>query len=326
MDNLIIGGSGQDGLFLAKLLVSRGEKVILTYYKNSPKLKLQHLGLEDMVKIIYLDITDTQQVFKALLYSNPDKIYFFAAQSSVGLSFKNEDWTKMVIETGFENYVKALKVLDRNTRTIFCASSECFGINDTKINSKTKFMPLSPYAKSKVKMAEGIISERDNYGFDFRIAYLFNHESEFRTENYLFGKVGKYICDLKSSRIPSDQKLHLGTLDLIRDFGLSSEYVFGLDLLGNLDECTDSVIATGVSISLITGVKKMFESAGLEMKSHVNIASIDKRRSDVHANWADISELKDKLDWIPLINGVKVFDELMLSFDNFYNFKQKKRI
>ena len=191
---------------------------------------------------------------------------------------------------------------------------------------KTKFMPLSPYAKSKVKMAEGIISERDNYGFDFRIAYLFNHESEFRTENYLFGKVGKYICDLKSSRIPSDQKLHLGTLDLIRDFGLSSEYVFGLDLLGNLDECTDSVIATGVSISLITGVKKMFESAGLEMKSHVNIASIDKRRSDVHANWADISELKDKLDWIPLINGVKVFDELMLSFDNFYNFKQKKRI
>lgn len=313
---LICGVSGQDGSYLAQLLLSKGYEVFGTSRdaQGSSFANLQKLGIRDQITFISMVPEDFRSVLVALRKSNPDEIYYLAGQSSVGLSFEQPAETIQSITLGTLNVLEGCRMMGAPEKTIkiyHAGSGECFG--DTKgepANELTPFYPMSPYAVAKTSAYWLVNNYRDAYGLFACTGILFNHESPLRPERFVTQKI---IRAVKRIAAGSGEKLKLGRLDIARDWGWAPEYVEAMWLMLQQDMPQDFVIATGTTISLEEFVKAAFDQAGLSWKDHVIQDPSLFRPTDLTVGRADPIKAHSQLGWKASTQGVNVVQKMYQS-------------
>ena len=266
---LICGISGQDGGYLAQLLLSKNYKVWGTSRdaEGSTFENLKTLGIKDDINVISMVPEDFRSVFMAIKHSNPDEVYYLAGQSSVGLSFEQPAETIQSAVIGTLNMLEAIRMADKEIRLYHAGSSECFG--DTQghpANEQTPFNPRSPYAVAKASAYWLVNNYREAYHLYACTGILFNHESHLRPARFVTQKI---ISTAKRIAAGSAEKLTLGRMDISRDWGWAPEYVDAMWRMLQLDKPEDFVIATGESLTLEEFVAHTFKVLGLDWREHV---------------------------------------------------------
>jgi len=299
---LIIGIGGQDGSLMAKLLVGKGYQVWGTSrdveaanFKN-----LTILGVLNNVKLVSMVPRDLNSIIAVLSNFKPDEIYMLAAQSSVGLSFEQPNETFDSIAIGTLNLLEAVRILNLDTRIYHASSSECFGdLGDKYATESTYFQPRSPYAIAKSSAHWLVKNYRESYGIFASNGILFNHESNLRPSRYVTKKIISTACKIACG---SCEKLLLGRLDIVRDWGWAEEYVEAMWRMLQHHSPDDFIIATGKSRSLLDFLDTAFCAVGLDWQKHVEIDASFLRPSDIAVSRGDPSKAKDLLGWVPKIS------------------------
>jgi len=294
---LICGVSGQDGSYLARLLLEKGYDV----YGGSRDAQvasfdnLVRLGVRDRVAVESVSLIDFRSVLQALMKIEPDEIYNLAGQSSVGLSFQQPVETLESIAQGTLNLLEAIRFTARPIKLYNASSSECFG--DTKAepaDEQTPFRPRSPYAVAKAAAFWEVANYREAYGLFACSGILFNHESPLRPERFVTRKIVAAACRIGAG---SDEKLHLGNTAIVRDWGWAPEYVEAMWMMLQQDGPDDYVIATGESHSLEEFAEAAFACAGLEWRDHVVIDPALLRPADITIGRANPARAGERLGW-----------------------------
>ena len=294
---LICGISGQDGSYLAKLLLSKGYKVFGTSRdaQVSNFSNLQKLGCKNKIIFLSMSPEDFRSVFITFQRVEPDEIYFLAGQSSVGLSFEQPAETIQSISLGTLNILEAAKLLERQTKIYFAGSSETFSdTNGQRANEKISFNPKSPYAVAKASASLLVDNYLEAYGLFVCTGILFNHESPLRPKHFVTKKIVSAAVRISKG---SKEILELGRLDISRDWGWAPEYVEAMWLILQQKKAENFVIATGETNTLEKFVEISFSFFGLNWKDHVKVNESFKRPSDLLANFADVSKAYTKLGW-----------------------------
>ena len=308
---LICGISGQDGTYLAQLLLNKGYNVWGTSRdaQGSNFDNLNRLAIRNQVKFISMVPEDFRSVFMAIKQSSPDEVYYLAGQSSVGLSFDQPAETIQSVVIGTLNILEAIRMADHEIRLYHAGSSECFG--DTQghpANEQTPFQPRSPYAVAKASAYWLVDNYREAYNLYACTGILFNHESPLRPARFVTQKI---ISTAKRIAAGSGEKLTLGRMDISRDWGWAPEYVDAMWRMLQLEKPDDFVIATGVSISLENFVAKVFEVLGLDWRDHVVQDVKFFRPTDISISSANPEKAFRKLGWAAKIRGEYVVNEMM---------------
>jgi len=294
---LICGVSGQDGAYLAELLLGKGYTVCGTSRdaQVSPFRGLNELGIRDRVQLESVALTDFRSTLQVLAKFEPDEIYNLAGQSSVGLSFQQPVETLESIVTGTLNLVEAIRFRARPVRLYNAGSSECFGDTpDAPADETTAFHPRSPYAVAKAAAYWEVANYRDAYGIFACSGILFNHESPLRPERFLTQKVVASAVRIAGG---SRERLRLGDLSVQRDWGWAPEYVEAMWRMMQLNDPQDFVIATGETGSLETFVATAFHRVGLDWRDHVDADGGLRRPNDIRVGRADPSKAAAVLGW-----------------------------
>lgn len=266
---LICGISGQDGAYLARLLLDKGYEVYGTSRdaQVSSFQGLASLGIRDKVILDSMAVNDFRSVLQTLSKAAPDEVYNLAGQSSVGLSFQQPVETLESISVGVLNLLEAIRFIGLPIRFYNAGSSECFG--DTRgaaADETTPFHPRSPYAVAKATAFWELANYREAYGLFALTGILFNHESPLRPERFVTKKIIKTACRIASG---SHEKLHLGNISIARDWGWAPEYVEAMWMMLQQPEPDDFVIATGETHHLEEFVAEAFNCVGLNWRDHV---------------------------------------------------------
>lgn len=294
---LICGISGQDGSFLARLLLQKGYRVWGTSRdaQGSNFSNLQRLGIKDQIHYLSLVPEDFRSVLVCLRKSQPDEVYFLAGQSSVGLSFEQPAETIQSISIGMLNILEACRMMDREIRIYHAGSSECFG--DTRgipASETTHFHPVSPYAVAKASAFWLVDNYRNAYHLFACTGILFNHESPLRPARFVTQKI---VSTAKRIASGSKEKLSLGRLDISRDWGWAPEYVEAMWRMLQQPEPEDYVIATGQTNPLEKFVEEVFFHFGLNWREHVLQNPEFMRPTDLQVSVGDPSKAAEKLGW-----------------------------
>jgi GDPmannose 4,6-dehydratase len=303
---LICGVSGQDGAYLAKLLLGKGYAVTGTSRNAAAGsfINLQKLGISNDVKTISMAIGDAGSVLSIIRKVAPDEIYYLAGQSSVGLSFEQPLETMESIALGAIHLLEAIRFLNRPVRFYNAGTSECFGdTGEFRANENTAFHPRSPYAIAKASAHQLISVYRESYGLYACTGILFNHESPLRPERFVTQKIVRAAARIAKG---SSETLQLGNLDVYRDWGWAPEYVEAMWLMLQQERPDDFVIATGETVSLRYLLARAFSFFGLDWNSHVNIITDLQRPLDICVGKADPTKAKNLLGWTARthVNGV----------------------
>lgn len=294
---LICGISGQDGAYLASLLLSKGYNVVGTSRDASISglTNLHRLGLAQDVMLHSMALNDFRSVLQVLSQVKPDEIYNLAGQTSVGLSFEQPIETFDSINTGTLNLLEGLRFLGLNARFYNAGSSECFGNTDgVPANETTAFKPKSPYAVAKAAAFWAVASYREAYGLFACSGILFNHESVLRPERFVTQKIVKAVRRIKNG---SGETLMLGNLDIYRDWGWAPEYVDAMWRMLQEETADDFVIATGESNSLKDFVAEAFSSLDLDWNDHVQVDLSLMRPSDIAKSCGNAGKARAVLGW-----------------------------
>jgi GDPmannose 4,6-dehydratase len=297
MRALICGVGGQDGAYLAQLLLDKGYEVWgtsrdaqITDFRN-----LKALQIEPRVSLCSMAPTDFRSVLSVLTRGMPDEVYFLTGQSSVGLSFDQPVETLESITVGTLNILEAIRFLGGQIKLYHASSSECFGdVGQTPANEHTSFHPRSPYAVAKASAHWMVANYREAYGLFACSGILFNHESPLRPARFVTRKIVDSALRIAGG---VDEKLVLGRLDIVRDWGWAPEYVDAMWRMLQQDKPTDFVIATGVSVSLEDFVREVFTNVGLDWRKNVVTDQKLYRPSDIDWNQGDASKAKVMLGW-----------------------------
>ncbi len=294
---LICGVSGQDGAYLAKLLLSKGYRVVGTSRdaQIGNFANLVRIGVRDRVELASMASNDFRSVVQILARYEPQEVYHLAGQSSVGLSFEQPVETLESISLSTLNLLEAIRFLGRNTRFYSAGSSECFGDNgNLAANELTPFRPRSPYAVAKAAAFWQVSNYREAYGLYACSGILFNHESSLRPERFVTQKIIKAACRIAAG---SKECLHLGNLDIYRDWGWAPEYVDAMARMLQQDKPEDIVIATGETHALEDFVSAAFEAVGLDWHDHVISDPLLMRPTDLRISRANPVLAEKKLGW-----------------------------
>jgi GDPmannose 4,6-dehydratase len=294
---LICGISGQDGAYLAQLLLNQGYTVCGTSRdaQISSFHNLQRLGIREMLKLESMALTDFRSVIQVLSKIQPDEIYNLAGQSSVGLSFEQPVETLESITTGSLNLLEAIRFLGAPIKLYNAGSSECFGdTGEIAATETTPFRPRSPYAVAKAAAFWEVANYREAYNLFACSGILFNHESPLRPERFVTQKIVSAACRIAQG---SPEKLYLGNMQIQRDWGWAPEYVEAMHLMLQQDQPDDYVIATGQSSSLKEFVAAAFASVNLDWQEHVVIDNSLLRPTDLAVGRGNPAKVKDKLGW-----------------------------
>jgi GDPmannose 4,6-dehydratase len=310
---LICGVSGQDGSYLAQLLVSKDYDVFgtsreaqITSFSNHYKL-----GIEGKIQYLSMVPEDFNSVLRALGISNPDEIYYLTGQSSVALSFEQPAETIQSIALGITNILEACRTMIKPIRLYQAGSSECFGdTHGIPANENTPFHPMSPYAVAKTAAYWLVKNYRDAYGLFACTGILFNHESPLRPERFVTQKIVRAV-----KRIAEGEKeiLKLGRLDISRDWGWAPEYVEAMWLMLQQDNPQDFVIATGSTITLQEFVKTAFDEEGLHWEDYIAQDPALFRMMDVEVGSADCRKATEVLGWKASTQGIDVVKKMYQS-------------
>ena len=278
---LICGVSGQDGSYLAKLLIQKGYKVFGSSRdaQGSNFQNLSRLGIKDNITFLSMVPEDFRSVYVALRMCQADEVYCLAGQSSVGLSFEQPAETIQSITLGALNILEACRLLDTPPKIYYAGSSECFGNTfGTIADELTPFSPQSPYAVAKVSAFWLVANYRAAYKLFACTGILFNHESPLRPARFVTQKI---ITTALRIAAGSDEKLVLGRLDISRDWGWAPEYVEAMWRMLQTSTPEDYVIASGCSITLEEFVATAFDQLDLNWKDHVVQDDMFFRPTDV---------------------------------------------
>lgn len=312
---LIIGISGQDGAYLADLLLQKGYAVHGTSRdaESNRFEALARLGLKDKVSLSSCQPRDIRSVIQVLDKTKPDEVYNLAGQSSVGLSFQQPLETLESNAFGTLNLLEALRLQGDGVRLYNAASGDCFGdTGETPANEQTAFRPRSPYAVAKAAAFWAVANYREAYGLHACSGILFNHESPLRPERFVTRKITNAVARIKNGE---DMRLKLGDIAISRDWGWAPEYVDAMWRMLQTDEPLDLVIATGKTESLERFIELAFTSVGLDWRDHTDFDQEGlKRPTDIRFARADNSAAKEKLDWSPKA-GLPELTERMVQAD-----------
>ncbi|MFH0731116.1 MAG: GDP-mannose 4,6-dehydratase [Pseudomonadota bacterium] len=294
---LISGISGQDGGFLAKLLLQKGYRVFGTSRdaQISGFRNLDRLGIRQEVTLLSMEIRDFRSVLQVLEKTRPDEIYNLAGQSSVGLSFDQPVETFESISVAVLNLLEATRFLSRPVRLYTAGSSECFGdTGGEPADENTPFRPRSPYAVAKAAAFWESANYREAYGVYACTGILFNHESFLRPEGFVTRKIVSAACRIAGG---SKEKLYLGNMNVARDWGWAPEYVEAMWLMLQQPEPEDYVIATGQTHLLSEFVAEAFSRLKLDWREHVECNPELMRPTDIMVSAANPLKAARKLGW-----------------------------
>ncbi len=299
---LITGITGQDGSYLAELLLEKGYEVhgIIRRASTFNTERIDHLYQDPHINGVklflhYGDIADSTNLIKLLYRLEPDEIYHLAAQSHVRVSFDIPEYTGDVTGLGTIRILEAIRETGLKTKFYQASSSEMYGkVRDTPQSETTPFYPRSPYGAAKVYSYWVTVNYRESYGMFACNGILFNHESPRRGETFVTRKITRAAAHIKAGL---QDKLYLGNLDAKRDWGYAKEYVEAMWLMLQQDEPDDYVIATGEAHSVGQFLEEAFSYAGLDWRKHVEIDPKYYRPAEVDLLVGDARKAKKKLGW-----------------------------
>lgn len=307
---IITGVTGQDGQYLAELLLTKQYRVIgiVRSYNNSRVLKLNYLNTGNNILLEECDLTDISSIVKLLHKYEPQEVYNLAAQSSVGLSFEQPIGTIQFNTISVLNLLESIRLVDKSIKFYQASSSEMFGkVKNLPITEDSALHPLSPYAISKASSYWTVTNYRESYGLFASNGILFNHESFLRSNNFFVKKVL-----LESIQISKglQQVLKVGNIDIKRDFGYAPEYVKAMWLMLQVDSAEDFIICSGQSISLREIIHFVFDRLGIS-KNRIVIDQKLYRPTEIFDIYGDNSKAKAKLAWKYDLSFFEVLDTIL---------------
>ncbi len=318
---LITGITGQDGSYLAELLLEKGYEVhgIVRRSSSMNRGRIDHLheyehGENQRLFLHYGDLADAVAMVKLLYELQPDEIYNLAAQSHVRVSFDIPEYTVDVTGTGCVRILEAIREagLAKKVRFYQASSSEMFGkVLEVPQTELTPFYPRSPYACAKVMSHFLTVNYRESYGLYACSGILFNHESPRRGENFVTRKITRAVARIKAGR---QDKLYLGNIDARRDWGYAKEYVEAMWLMLQQDKPDDYVVATNKTHSVKEFLEASFSAVDLDWQDYVAFDERFLRPAEVDLLIGDYSKAKENLGWEPGTD-MKGLAELMVKAD-----------
>ena len=303
---LITGITGQDGSYLADLLLAKGYEVhgIIRRASTFNTSRIDHLYADPHVNGVrmflhYGDLSDSVNLVKLLYHLKPDEIYHLAAQSHVRVSFDIPEYTSDVTGVGTIRILEAIREVGLRSRFYQAASSEMFGkAQQVPQTEKTPFWPRSPYGVAKAFAYWATVNYRESYGLCASNGILFNHESPRRGETFVTRKISRAVAAIKHGL---QKELFLGTLDAKRDWGYAPEYVEGMWRILQYGEGDDFVLATGETHTVREFVETAFSHVDLDWKEFVKHDSRYERPAEVDLLIGDPSKAKKILGWEPKV-------------------------
>lgn len=307
---LIIGISGQDGTYLAELLLRKGYEVHGTSrdHEVSSFRNLASLGLKHRVTLHSSTLSDFRSALAVLDLVRPDEIYNLAGQTSVGLSFSHPVETFESISVGTINILECLRLFKRPAKFYNAGSSEVFGNTTAPASEETPFFPRSPYATAKAAAHFAVANYREAYDLFACTGILFNHESPLRPARFVTRKIVKGAAAIASG---TGNRLSLGNLDIYRDWGWAPDYVDAMWRMLQHDTPEDFAVATGETHSLSEFTADVFAAFGLNWKDHVDIDSTLLRPSDIARSVGDPSKAAAQLGWTASVKFSELVKKLV---------------
>lgn len=309
---LITGINGQDGSYLAELLLDKGYEVYGIVKRNSVAEnqtdRIEHLT--DVVRE-YGDMTDLASLMRMVAKVQPDEVYNLAAQSHVRISFDQPIYTANVVALGTLNLLEAIKTIKPDTKFYQASSSEMFGNSidsDGYQRETTPMVPVSPYGCSKLFAYNICRNYRNSYDMFVSNGILFNHESPRRGTNFVTNKVVKEAVRIKAGLTDT---LALGNLESSRDWGHASDYVYAMWLMMQHDSPEDFVCSTGVSHTVRELVDYVFQKLELDPQLYLKIDPRYQRPEELHDLKGDSSKLRTQLGWQPKYTFASLLDEMI---------------
>ncbi len=314
----ITGITGQDGSYLAELLLRKGYEVhgLIRRASTFNTSRIDHLYVDPhnpdaKMFLHYGDLGDGSRLVSLLGRINPDEVYNLAAQSHVRVSFDEPEHTGDVTGVGSIRMLEAVRMAGIDCRYYQASSSEMFGGTAPPQNEDTQFYPRSPYGAAKVYSYWVTKNYREAYGMYAVNGILFNHESPRRGETFVTRKITRAAARIKAG---TQDELWLGNLDAVRDWGYAAEYVEGMWRMLQADEPDDFVLATGVGISVRDFLEESFAHAGLSWQDHVKFDERYLRPTEVDALIGDASQAEQRLGWKATVDG-RMLARLMVDAD-----------
>jgi GDPmannose 4,6-dehydratase len=298
---LITGVTGQDGSYLSEFLLDKGYEVHGLMRRSSTfnTSRIDHIYQDPLQKrtnffLHYGDLIDGGGITNLLREIKPTEVYNLAAQSHVQLSFSMPQYTAQVDAVGAVTLLEAIRHTDLDIRFYQASTSELFGSTPPPQNEDSIFRPQSPYASAKLMAYWSTVNYRDGYGLHATNGILFNHESPRRGETFVTRKITRAVSAIKAGR---QEKLFLGNLDAVRDWGYAKEYVETMWMMLQQEKPSDYVVATGVGATVREFAAAAFAHAGLDWQDHVELDTRYIRPTEVDKLVGDPSKIEKTLGW-----------------------------
>ncbi|MFY9264189.1 MAG: GDP-mannose 4,6-dehydratase [Solirubrobacterales bacterium] len=316
---LITGITGQDGSYLAEMLLNKGYEVhgLIRRSSSFNTARIDHLYRDPHERDVRLflhfgDLNDASSLNRIIEKVVPDEVYNLAAQSHVKVSFEVPEYTGDVDALGTLRILEAIRETEVPARFYQASSSEMFGmVQEVPQSEKTPFYPRSPYGCAKVYSFWIVVNYREAYGIHASNGILFNHESPRRGETFVTRKITRAVANIKGGL---QDKLYLGNLDAKRDWGFAGDYVEAQWMMLQQDAGDDYVVATGETHSVREFCEQAFSHAGLDWERHVEIDEKYFRPTEVDLLIGDSSKAKQKLGWEPQV-GFEDLVKMMVDAD-----------
>ena len=309
---LITGITGQDGSYLAELLLEKGYEVF-GLVRRSSTVNFERIGhLQDKIELISGDLLDQKSLISALQTARPQEVYNLGAQSFIPVSWEQPMLTGEITGLGVTRLLEAIRACDENIRFYQASTSELFGnAQESPQNEQTAFYPRSPYGVSKLYAHWITINYRESYGLFACTGILFNHESPRRGREFVTRKITHGVARIKCGL---DQELRLGDLAPRRDWGYAGDFVRAMWMMLQQDEPDDYVIATGTSRTIGQFCEVAFAHAGLDWRQYVVLDERFLRPAEVYTLLGDATKAREKLGWEPEV-GFEEMVQQMVDWD-----------
>jgi GDPmannose 4,6-dehydratase len=317
---LITGITGQDGSYLAELLLAKGYEVhgLIRRSSSFNTGRINHIYQDPhqpkaKLKLHYGDLSDGVNLSNLIREVEPVEVYNLGAQSHVQVSFSIPQYTAQVDAVGTVAILEAIRSSGKDIRFYQASTSELFGSTPPPQNEESDMKPRSPYAAAKLMAYWCVKNYREGYGIHATNGILFNHESPRRGETFVTKKIVSAAARISMG---SKEILFLGNLDSIRDWGYAKEYVESMWLMLQRPVPSDYVVATGIGVSVREFTEAAFSYVGLDWKNHVKVDSKYFRPTEVDALIGDATKIKKELNWSPKVNWqdlVKIMMDAELS-------------
>ena len=295
--SLVTGVTGQDGAYLAKLLLEKGYRVFGMYPRRTSDTlwRLRDLGVADDVQLVDADLTDMASMVRVIQTCKPDEIYNLAAQSFVFSSWNQPILTGEVSGMGVTRLLEAMRLVCPDARFYQASTSEMFGLIQTeRQDEKTPFHPRSPYGVAKLYGHWITVNYRESFGMHASSGILFNHESPLRGLEFVTRKVTDAVARIKLGR---QKTLRLGNMDARRDWGFAGDYVEAMWLMLQQDKPDDYVVATGRTTSVREMCRVAFDHVGLRYEDHVQVDPALFRPAEVDVLLGNPAKAREVLGW-----------------------------